>query len=153
MTAPSLHHRAIKLSCPDWHITSTQAASGQQIRCGGCTLAGCIVLLTVPERADDELIDESTLGRPPARCRICRKPGSPGGRTPVGWITIQIQADPVADPKGRSQRILWPYCSPNCAIAALEKANSRAPKPNPDEYMSLGALMREPPAGRYGEST
>ena len=113
VTAPSLHHRALRLVCPDGHITSTQAASGNQVRCSGCQLLGTTVLLTVPERADDQLVDETTLGRPPVRCRICQKPGEPGGRTPVGWITIQIQVDPAADPKGRSQRILWPYCGPD----------------------------------------
>ena len=152
--APSLHRSTLKITCPAGHVNGTQKASGDQLRCGGCFQAdGTIVLLTVPDRPDDELVDEAALGsRPPITCRICTKQGTPARdrKTPVGWVTITIQTDPASDPKGRHQRVLWPYCSPNCAIAALEKADGRVPRKHPDSF-SYRALMSELPAGRHGE--
>jgi len=163
--SPQAHLTAVKVECPDGHITGTQAPGGSVIRCGLCNEAGKRTLVTVPLRAGET----PQPSRPPrqkpdraakpdarpdapatAACRTCDAVAP--GALPPGWLVFLAGADPAATRNGKPFRRLGPWCSARCAAAGLHGATMTAgvrPGPRQDpERGELARLMTQPPRGR-----
>ena len=152
-----LHRDAVRVTCPAGHSTSTQAASGQRIRCGGCLAeTGETVLVEVPARPDKRPRPARPPARPPGqvsppqhRDAVCRSCGRTGpGSLPIGWFAVTTGADPATTRNGRPYRWYGTYCSPACAVTALNRAGVRPGPPGEPGRGELARLMSERPRGR-----
>lgn len=156
--SPQVHRTAARFQCPKGHAITTQAASGQPIKCSGCLAAGETVLVEVPRRPGEAAKTAKPV-RPPesasrdvtATCRVCGATAL--GGIPPGWVVLLAGADPATTKNGKPFRRLGPWCSARCAAAGLQGAVQTAgvrpgPRQADRERGEFARLMTEPPRGR-----